>query len=620
MEYQINHQNITWLNHKQYEELPYYLSWFDICFLPLKNCVLTKYINPCKLWEYMASEKEIIKTNVNIECSKIIKYEDECEKILKLYDKNLYDIKYNAITCYVINMVDDIEKFNICKTSLNNTLNNTLNIVRFDAIVGKNIMDRTNYFINCDEQYLNKYTNGQIGCFLSHMNLIHDFYFYSTEDYCLICEDDVELCNLHNLNIYQIIDNAPTNWEKIRLSYILNTSLYDDIIKETSLYLKDNFTKWTLGTNCYIINKKGAQRVLELFKNKKFDVNFIHNINTTDYDRFAIDKWLFYFDNDYIFKYLVFTYNNISCSNTNVDTTDFEWSNNSKKYIYDTNLSIQLFNPEVSIILPTYNGLNKLSSTIMFILNQSFKNFELIIIIDGSTDGTLEFLTDLKYKLKDERIHIVFQKNKKLPNALNEGLIRCRGKYITWTSDDNYMLDNNIEEFYNFLENNNNIDFVYSGLEFFGEKQWTFNRKLSILDFYFNYPGLASFMWTKKIIQKIGYYNTDLSGIEDYDYILRTIELNNNVGYINKILYRYKFDTKGDTMTSEVYLNNKIQILNEKLWKNILDRNNGLPNLDILFYNMSNISNEEKTKLLKKEIINCQRKGVKNFILKYVNI
>ena len=42
------HANITWLDHKPYNELPYYLSWFDKCFLPFKNCEVTKYVNPCK--------------------------------------------------------------------------------------------------------------------------------------------------------------------------------------------------------------------------------------------------------------------------------------------------------------------------------------------------------------------------------------------------------------------------------------------------------------------------------------------------------------------------------------------------------------------------------------------
>ena len=61
------HPNIIWLDHKSYDELPVYLSWFDKCLIPFKECELTKYVNPCKLWEYMASDKLIYSfINLNI--------------------------------------------------------------------------------------------------------------------------------------------------------------------------------------------------------------------------------------------------------------------------------------------------------------------------------------------------------------------------------------------------------------------------------------------------------------------------------------------------------------------------------------------------------------------------
>jgi glycosyltransferase involved in cell wall biosynthesis len=85
---QFKHDNITWLEHKKYENLPYYLSWFDVCFLPFKDCELTKYVNPCKLWEYMASEKEIIMSNVNINNSEIIKYEELCLQVKNIFFSN----------------------------------------------------------------------------------------------------------------------------------------------------------------------------------------------------------------------------------------------------------------------------------------------------------------------------------------------------------------------------------------------------------------------------------------------------------------------------------------------------------------------------------------------------
>jgi GT2 family glycosyltransferase len=87
------HQNITWLEHKPYNKLPNYLSWFDKCLIPFKDCELTKYVNPCKLWEYMASEKEIIKHNVNICANKIITYKDVCNKVM-LDIKSLKNLYY----------------------------------------------------------------------------------------------------------------------------------------------------------------------------------------------------------------------------------------------------------------------------------------------------------------------------------------------------------------------------------------------------------------------------------------------------------------------------------------------------------------------------------------------
>jgi glycosyltransferase involved in cell wall biosynthesis len=83
------HENITWLNHKSYDELPAYLSWFDICFLPFKKCELIEYVNPCKIWEYLASGKEIIKTNVNIDTSKLITYDEICTDLLNIINEQM---------------------------------------------------------------------------------------------------------------------------------------------------------------------------------------------------------------------------------------------------------------------------------------------------------------------------------------------------------------------------------------------------------------------------------------------------------------------------------------------------------------------------------------------------
>lgn len=75
------HPNITWIDHKPYEQVAHYLSWFDICLLPFKNIKLSEYVNPCKLWEYVATDKPIFIFNINVEHDNICTYRQVCDDL-----------------------------------------------------------------------------------------------------------------------------------------------------------------------------------------------------------------------------------------------------------------------------------------------------------------------------------------------------------------------------------------------------------------------------------------------------------------------------------------------------------------------------------------------------------
>ena len=79
------HTNITWISHKPYNELINYLSWFDVCFLPFKKIKLNEYVNPCKLWEYIATSKPILMFGIDliipIDYDTPIKWIDMCNQI-----------------------------------------------------------------------------------------------------------------------------------------------------------------------------------------------------------------------------------------------------------------------------------------------------------------------------------------------------------------------------------------------------------------------------------------------------------------------------------------------------------------------------------------------------------
>ena len=94
-------------------------------------------------------------------------------------------------------------------------------------------------------------------------------------------------------------------------------------------------------------------------------------------------------------------------------------------------------NPKISVILPSYNGERYLAQSIQSVIDQTETDWELIIVNDCSTDSTLEIAT--KFAKIDRRIKVISnEKNSKLPASLNEGFRRAKGKYLTWTSDDNY--------------------------------------------------------------------------------------------------------------------------------------------------------------------------------------
>src|SRR5262245_32445776 len=117
--------------------------------------------------------------------------------------------------------------------------------------------------------------------------------------------------------------------------------------------------------------------------------------------------------------------------------------------------------PIVSIILPTYNGSRYIRESIDSCLAQEFSDFELIIVNDCSTDNTPAIIEE--YANKDGRIRVLHnQVNKKLPRSLNAGSDIARGKYHTWTSDDNFYAPGALKELVQHLENDLSAGYIYT--------------------------------------------------------------------------------------------------------------------------------------------------------------
>lgn len=117
-------------------------------------------------------------------------------------------------------------------------------------------------------------------------------------------------------------------------------------------------------------------------------------------------------------------------------------------------------NPVVSVIMPVFDCVNYIEEAVNSILNQTFTDFELIIIDDGSTDGT----TSILGQLEDDRIKIILKKdNEGVSKATNDGFRLAQGKYIARMDGDDIALKERFEKQVKVLENNPNV-FICSGL------------------------------------------------------------------------------------------------------------------------------------------------------------
>ncbi len=112
---------------------------------------------------------------------------------------------------------------------------------------------------------------------------------------------------------------------------------------------------------------------------------------------------------------------------------------------------------EISVIIPAYNAIDYLDEALDSIINQSFKDLEIICVDDGSTDTTLERLE--YYASKDSRIQVYTQENQGPGGASNTGLSKAKGKYVYFMDADDILDLNALEELYNIMEEKD-LDFV----------------------------------------------------------------------------------------------------------------------------------------------------------------
>ena len=226
--------------------------------------------------------------------------------------------------------------------------------------------------------------------------------------------------------------------------------------------------------------------------------------------------------------------------------------------------------PVISVIVPVYNVEKVLYHCIDSILNQSFVDFEILLVNDGSTDNSGRICD--KYAEKDTRVKVIHKQNGGVSSARNAGIEAAQGEYICFVDSDDYLESNYLKELIETKKKYPDFDNVWCGFQTVEDyynnnkkaydverdNDYSFSDLNSIMDLFEKW--FVQMPWnklykTKTIVENSIVFPPELSLGEDYIFNLRYLDCTNGkIVVINKPLYDYLRDGK-ESLDNKYYAN-----------------------------------------------------------------
>lgn len=207
--------------------------------------------------------------------------------------------------------------------------------------------------------------------------------------------------------------------------------------------------------------------------------------------------------------------------------------------------------PTISVVMTTYNHEKFISEAVESILNQTYEDFEFIIINDGSTDSTMDIIA----QYDDPRIIVLTQENSGPSIAFNNGLDKSRGDYIALMSGDDVSFPNRLESQYHQIAAQD-LDIIFSLPVIIGPNSnvlnsivchWFFGSQFKsneelIREFFYrgNFFCASSAFIRRPVIEEVGYFERGLIQLQDFDYWLRACKLEKRFKIFTNPLIKYR--------------------------------------------------------------------------------
>ena len=221
--------------------------------------------------------------------------------------------------------------------------------------------------------------------------------------------------------------------------------------------------------------------------------------------------------------------------------------------------------PLISVLMPCYNRIDTIEEAVQSVLNQDYENFELIIIDDASTDGTLAWCKELR----DDRVKIIaLKENSGAAAARNAGLKKSRGRYIAYLDSDNRWDQRYLNVMIGAFQMLPDADAVFSGQYIYHGSSTEpaavrFGSLNKSLLFNHNYIDMNAFCHTRVSYKKLGGFDIALKRFIDWDLILRFAQAGNMYS-IPVLLCHYYLGKASNTITADQRYLNQLGQVREK--------------------------------------------------------
>ena len=229
--------------------------------------------------------------------------------------------------------------------------------------------------------------------------------------------------------------------------------------------------------------------------------------------------------------------------------------------------------PLVTVVIPTYNRHDLVVQTIASVLGQTYENFEILVVDDGSTDNTSEVIE----AISDGRVRYIRRENAGFPAApRNTGIQQAQGKYIAFLDSDDLWLPEKLQCQIDVMESRAHVNLVYcQAVPFYGStdvlgdpwpdpKVASSGRVFESLAVSNNFMPCLTVMIRRSVLDQTGLFDEDpgLKGAEDFDLWLRIAYLS-EVYFIPQVLALYREHEKGIS---------KVQTTQCRSWLRALDK------------------------------------------------